>query len=80
MSTRCNEMFPRRRYLVVEFDFSILNRAGTGETEWAPWIRGWEKAGRSTRDACAALLWHLSQYAPLALVVWSGRQKLAGMV
>jgi hypothetical protein len=77
-STRCKEMFPRRCYLVIEFDFSILNRAGTGETEWAPWIRGWEEAGRSTRDACAALLWHLSQYAPLALVVWSGGKSLQG--
>ena len=58
LSTRCNQMFPRRRFLVVEFDFSSLTRAGTGETEWASWIHGWEKAGRSTRDACAALLWH----------------------
>ena len=80
MSTRCNEMFPRRRFLVLEHDFSILNRAGTGETEWAPWIRGWEKAGRSTRDVCAALLWHLSEYAPLGLIVWSGGRVDAGLV
>ena len=71
-------MFPRRRFLIVEFDFSSLNRAKTRETAWALLICQWEKAGRSTRDACAALLWHLSEYAPLTLVVWSGNRSLQG--
>ena len=75
-STRCNEMFPARRFLVVEFDFSIRSRDGTSETEWAPLIRGWEEACRSVRDACAALIWHLAEYAPLTLVVWSGGKSL----
>jgi hypothetical protein len=75
-SSRCNDMFPCRRFLVVEFDFSIRSRDGSSETAWALWIRGWEKAGRSIRDACAALILHLSQYAPLVLVVWSGGKSL----
>jgi hypothetical protein len=76
--TRCNAMFSRRRYLVVEFDFSIFSRAGANETEWASLIRGWEKEGLSIRDACASLLWHLSEYAPFVLIVWSGSRSLQG--
>ena len=77
-STRCNEMFPARRFLTIEFDFSLRDRSGRNETEWASWICKWEKRGRSTRDACAALLWHLREYAPLALVVWSAGKSLQG--
>jgi hypothetical protein len=77
-STRCNAMFPMRLYLVVEFDFSEKSRNGKQETAWAPPIRKWKKRGISTRGACAALLWHLSQYAPLVLVVWSGGKSSHG--
>ena len=75
-STRCNEMFPARRYLVVEWDFSLLNRDGTKETQWAFWIRAWEKAGRSIQDASSALIWHLTEYAPLTIVIWSAGKSL----
>jgi hypothetical protein len=77
-STRCNAMFPVRLYLVVEFDFSEKSRDGQQETAWAPSIRKWKKRGISIRGACAALLWHLSQYAPLVLVVWSGGKSSHG--
>ena len=42
------------------------------------YLARWEKAGISVRDACASLLVHLSRYAPLALVVWSGGKSLQG--
>jgi hypothetical protein len=77
-STRCNAMFPRRLYIVAEFDFTERARDGIQETPWAPLIRKWKKRGISARGACAALLWHLSQYAPLVLVVWSGGKSSHG--
>jgi hypothetical protein len=77
-STRCEAMFKTRLYQVIEFDFSLWSRDGSKETAWAPWIRKWEKGGRSVKDTCAGLLWHLSQYAPMVLVVWSGGKSLQG--
>jgi hypothetical protein len=78
-STKCNGMFSRSRlYLVVEFDLAEKSRDGREDTVWAPWIRRWKKHGISIRGACAALLWHLSQYAPLVLAVWSGGKSLHG--
>jgi hypothetical protein len=67
-----------RKFLVIEFDFSILARDGVKETEWAPLIRGWEAAGITVADACSALLLYLEQFAPLALVVSSGGKSLQG--
>jgi hypothetical protein len=75
-SRRCGEMFPARRYLVLEMDFSILDRSGTHETEWAAYIRHWQLRGRSVQDACAAVIHHLREYGPLVLVLWSGGKSL----
>jgi len=76
-STRCNAMFPTPRlYLVIEFDFSVKSRDGKEETRWAALIRGWEQKGISTRQACSALIRHLSLYAPLVLIVWSAGKSL----
>jgi hypothetical protein len=77
-STRCNGMFPQRLYLVSEFDFSEKSSDGKEDTIWAPLIRKWRDRGISIRGACAALLWHLAQYAPLVLAVWSGGKSLHG--
>jgi hypothetical protein len=71
-------MFKSRLYQIIEFDFSEYSRDGSRETVWAPWIRRWKDNRQSIKDACAALLWHLSQYAPLVLVVWSGGKSLQG--
>jgi hypothetical protein len=71
-----NEMFPERRYVTAEWDFSLLSRDGAKQTEWAPWIKAWEKDGRSIHDASSALIWHLTEYAPLTLVVFSGGKSL----
>ena len=78
-STRCDGMFPTRLYLDVEFDFSEKSKDGEEETVWAPLIRKWMDRGISVREACRALLWHLSQYAPLVLVTWSGGKSLHGL-
>jgi hypothetical protein len=75
-SRRCAAMFPERSYLVVELDFSIYSRDGTKETPWAPYIRQWEARRRTVQDACAAVLWHLRSFGPLALIVWSGGKSL----
>jgi hypothetical protein len=78
-STRCEQMFPERKYyLVVEFDFAPLSRDDTRKTDWTPHIEKWSKRGLSVKDACAALLWHLQQYLPLVLVIWSGKKSLQG--
>ena len=67
-----------RRFLVVEFDFGELARDGRTETEFAALVRAWHKAGITVADACAALLIHLAQGAPLALVLHSGSKSLHG--
>jgi hypothetical protein len=75
-SRRCSEMFPARTYLGIELDYSTLSRDGSKETVWAPWIRKWERAGRSVQDACAAVLWHLNSFGPLILAYWSGGKSI----
>jgi hypothetical protein len=65
-----------RRFLVVEFDFSEKARDGVTDSEWAPLVRAWHAGGIGVADACAALLAHLAQYAPLTLAVHSGNKSL----
>ena len=79
-STRCNEMFPARRYLVIEWDFSLLSRDGAKETQWASWIRAWEKAGRSIQDASSALIWHLHRVRAFDSCHLEWRKKSSGLV
>jgi hypothetical protein len=67
-----------RRFLVVEFDFGELARDGRTETEFGALVRAWHNAGITVADACAALLMHLAQGAPLALVLHSGNRSLHG--
>jgi hypothetical protein len=62
-----------RRFLIVEFDFDPNNSA-----EEARLIGRLETEGRDVRDLCAALLLHLAEKAPLALVVYSGGKSLHG--
>ena len=67
-----------RQYLVIEFDFSERTRDGTRDTALAPLIRKLAVAGITVADMCAALLAHLSRFAPLAFVVHSGGKSLHG--
>jgi hypothetical protein len=62
-----------RRFLIVEFDFD-----GRNSVEAARLIGKLETEGRDVRDLCAALLLHLGEKAPLALVVHSGGKSLHG--
>lgn len=62
-SRRCLEMFPRRSYLVVEFDPPEVSDSAEQSELF---------------DRLAALLWFLAQRAPLAMVVHSGGKSLLG--
>jgi hypothetical protein len=61
-----------RRFLVIEFDFSIKARDGVTDSEWAPLVRAWNADGISVADACSALILHLAERGPLVLAVHSG--------
>ena len=67
-----------RRFLVVEFDFSIFARDGKTATEWAPLVRRLAADGIQVGDMCAAILLHLATYAPLVCAVHSGGKSLHG--
>ncbi|MBV9488456.1 MAG: hypothetical protein JO069_01865 [Verrucomicrobia bacterium] len=67
-----------RRFLVVEFDFSEKARDGVTDSEWARLVRAWRADGIGAADACAALLAHLAEYAPLTLAVHSGGKSVHG--
>jgi len=67
-----------RRFLVVEFDFSEKAKDGLTDSEWAPLVRAWRADGIEVADACAALLVHLAEFAPMALAVHSGGKSLHG--
>jgi hypothetical protein len=77
-SEHCLNNTGPRRFLVVEFDFSLKARDGVTDSEWAPLVRGWQANGFSVADACAALLTHLSEQAPMALAVHSGGKSIHG--
>jgi hypothetical protein len=62
-----------RRFLIVEFDFDASN-----SDEEARLLERLAAEGRDVRDLCAALLLHLAEKAPLALVVYSGQKSLHG--
>jgi hypothetical protein len=62
-----------RRFLIVEFDFDVSN-----SVEEACLLEELASQGRDVRDLCAALLLHLAEKAPLALVVDSGGKSLHG--
>lgn len=62
-----------RRFLIVEFDFDAENSA-----EEARLLGKLKSERRDACDLCAALLLHLAEKAPLALVVYSGGKSLHG--
>jgi hypothetical protein len=78
MSQHALEAVGPRRFLVVEFDFSEKARDGVTDSEWAPLVRAWRAGDIGVADACAALLAHLAQYAPLTLAVHSGGKSVHG--
>jgi hypothetical protein len=66
-----------RKYYVIEFDFREKDEAGE-DTEWAELVRGWASIEISLADACAALLDHFSNFAPLGLVLHSAGKSAHG--
>jgi len=78
LSQHCLDNTGPRRFLVVEFDFSLKARNGVDDSEWAPLVRSWGADGISVADACAALLARLAQQAPLTIAVHSGGKSVHG--
>jgi hypothetical protein len=78
LSEHCLDNTGPRRFLVIEFDFSLKARDGVTDSEWASMVRAWSDAGISVADACAALLGHLSVSAPMVLAVHSGGKSVHG--
>lgn len=66
-----------RRFLVVEFDFSEMDKAGN-ETIYAPMIRRLAKQQITVADMCAALLFWLSSLRPMTMAVSSGGKSIHG--
>ena len=64
LSVRSDSNTGPRRWLVIECDFEITDVESLGV--------------RSTFDLCASVLWKLSEYRPLVLVVSSGSRSLHG--
>jgi hypothetical protein len=77
LSTRCLDNTGEREYLVVEADISKFNNHKE-PTPWKSWVERWEQIGLTIADACASILWHLQQFAPLVLAVHSGGKSIHG--
>lgn len=73
LSPRTLENTGPRRYLVIECDFKP-----EGDTPLAALTRTLNEDGIAVADMCAAVLWRLSELAPLAMVVHSGGKSLHG--
>jgi hypothetical protein len=69
-SIRCADTVGPREYLVIESDIDKDKPA------WKPYVEAWERDGITIGDACARILWHLAEYAPLALAVHSGGKSI----
>jgi hypothetical protein len=71
LSWRCLDNTGERLYLVIECD---IRRSAPGEPE-SPWdslLKAWAQKDITIADGNAAILWKLSEWLPLALVVHSG--------
>lgn len=67
-----------RRFLVVECDFGLLERDGKTRKPCAVFVEEMAALGITIADISAAVLMHLSAYAPLVLIVSSGGKSLHG--
>lgn len=77
VSDRCLDNTGPWRWLVVEFDFKP-DKPDAPATRRGALVQKLAEAGRTTHDACAAILLHLAEVAPMALVVHSGGKSLHG--
>ena len=79
-SEHAKDAVAQRVYLVIEFDFAVLEHNGQ-RTIFADLVEAWECDQISVADACAALLWHLRSLPsapPFVMVVHSGGKSLHG--
>ena len=77
-SAHCLNNTGPRRFLVVEFDFSMFARDGTTPTQYAPMLTRLSAMGISIHDMCANLLLRLNEVAPMTLAVYSGGKSTHG--
>jgi hypothetical protein len=77
MSQHTLEATAARVYLPIECDFNRYDNDGEPAV-FCSLVEAWEQDGISTLDACAAILWYLSLYLPLVLIVHSGGKSLHG--
>jgi hypothetical protein len=71
-SVRCEDTVGPREFLVIESDIA------KDKPSWKPHIEAWERDGITIGVACASILWHLAQFAPLVLAVHSGGKSIHG--
>lgn len=76
-SARTEDNTGPRRFLVVECDFKEKDAHGA-DTPDARMLRSLAADGIAIADVCAAVIHHLTQYLPLALVVHSGGKSAHG--
>jgi hypothetical protein len=77
-SQHTKEATGKRAYLVVEFDFAVLDNTGK-PTRWAELVPKWRNSGIEVVDACASLLLYLrEQWPTLTCVTFSGGKSLHG--
>jgi hypothetical protein len=74
-SGRCLDNVKVRRFLVVEFDFKPVTRAGE-PSKWSQIVRTWQDHGMTALDAQAALILFLIGQGPLVMVTFSGSSSL----
>jgi hypothetical protein len=78
LSEHTKDATGKRFYLVVEFDFAVLDNTGK-PTRWAELVPKWRNSGIEVVDACAALILHLQEQLPtLACCTFSGGKSLHG--
>jgi hypothetical protein len=70
LSWRCLDNTGERWYLVIDCD---IRKSGSDEPgSWNALLEAWAEKGITIADANAAILWKLSEWLPLVLVVYSG--------
>lgn len=77
-SPRCLDNTGPRKFLVVEFDFKASEERLVQRPDISGVVGRLAASGITSLDMCAALLWHLSKFKHLAMVVHSGGKSLHG--
>src|SRR5262249_53963022 len=76
-SWRCLDNTGERFYLVIECDIQ-RSKPGKPESPWDPLVDSWTQKGITIAHASGAILWKLSEWLPLVMVVYSGGKSFHG--